>query len=94
MVNMLEARDKSGRLISLSRERLRHILAHPEMTNQVEQITETLLKPDTIIPFEYDPAVHFYFTYFKERRKYLFVSVKYLNGTGFIITAYYTDKIR
>lgn len=86
--------DKSKREIYLSKERWFHIQRHPEMSNQIEQIKETLIQPNTIIKFEYDPNVHFYYKYYKERREYLFISVKYLNGNGFIITSFYTDKIK
>lgn len=91
---VLVVNDKSGRRIHLSRERWTHILRHPEMVNQLENIEETLKNPNKIIQFEIDPAVHFYFRYFKPKSQYLFVSVKYLNGQGFIITSFYTDKIK
>ena len=58
------------------------------------EIKETLQKPDLIQEFEYDSQVRFYFHYYKEKREYLFISVKYLNGTGFIITSFTTDKIK
>ena len=67
---------------------------HPEMSNQIESIKNTLEKPDVIIQFEYDLDVRFYYKYYKERKGYLFISVKYLNGKGYIITSFYTDKIK
>ncbi len=91
---IIEIVDIYGRRIHLSRERWSHILKHPEMANQMEQIRETLEHPDTIIHSQSDPQVHFYFKYYKEKREYLFISVKYLNGDGFIITSHYTDKIK
>lgn len=91
---ILEIVDTSGRRIHLSRERWLHILKHPEMVNQVEQIRATLEHPDVIIQASSDPQVHFYFKYYKERREYLFISIKYLNGEGFIITSHYTDKLK
>ena len=62
-------------------------------SGQIEQIKETLTNPDKITKFDYDPDVRFYYRYYKERKEYLFVSVKYLNGEGFIITSFHTDKI-
>ena len=44
--------------------------------------------------FSYDVAVSFYYRYYKEKKQYLFVSVKYLSGEGFVITTFYTDKIK
>ena len=91
---IFETEDKSGRKIHLSKERWAHIQKHPGMSDQIEQIKETLENPNVINKFEYDPDVRFYYKYYKERKEYLFISVKYLNGKGFIITALYTDKIK
>ena len=93
MPRVFETKEKSGRTVYLSSERLHHILKHPEMVNQLEQIKDTLYQPDKITRVEYDPDVRFYYRYYKEKGQYLFVSVKYLNGEGFIITSFYTDKI-
>ena len=90
---VFETRDKTGRLIRLTSERWKHILKHPEMTNQLEQIKETLQKPDFIQEIEEDPEVRCYYKYYKERREYLHVSIKLLNGAAFVITSFYTDKI-
>ena len=73
--------DKSKRQIHLSDERWKHIHKHPESGEYfLERVKETLRKPDKIIQFEFDVQVHFYFRYYKDRREYLFISVKYLNG--------------
>lgn len=94
MILIFEIEDKSGRKIHLSKERWSHIQKHPEMVSKIEHIKETLKYPDAIKEFEYDPEVHFYYRFYKERREYLFISVRYLNGNGFIITSFYTDKIK
>jgi len=94
MAFIFEIKDKTGRTIHLTKERWAHIQKHPEMVNQLENIKETLQKPDIIHEFEYDQQVRFYFRYYKEKREYLFISIKYLNGNGFIITSFYTDKIK
>ena len=94
MPRIFESKDKSGRNIYLTDERWKHILKHPEMDNQLEQIKHTLLHPDTITKIEQDPDVRFYYKYYKNRKEYLFISIKYLNGEGFIITSFYTDKIK
>lgn len=73
MPRIFETKDKSGRNIYLIDERWRHILKHPEMANQMEQIKDTLLHPDTITTVDYDPDVHFYYRHYKtERGTYLF----------------------
>jgi hypothetical protein len=93
MNRIFEVQDKTGRKIHLSKERWSHIQRHPEMSNQIDQIIETLKSPQTIRTFEYDSNVKFYYRYYKNTGQYLFVSVKYLNGEGFIITSFFTDKI-
>ncbi len=94
MTFVFEIQDVTGRKIHLSTERWKHIQQHPEMTNKCEEIEETLISPDVITDFKYDEQVHFYYKYDKIRREYLFVSVKYLNGKGFIITSFYVDCIK
>lgn len=93
-MNLFETIDKSGRAIYLTQERWNHIQKHPRMSGQIEQIKETLQHPDVIIPFEFESNIYFYYHYYKKNRDYLFISVKYLNGKGFIITSFYTDKIK
>ncbi len=83
MIWILEMVDTSGRKIHLSRERWSHILKHPEMANQVEQIRETLERPDAIIQSQSDQQVHFYFKYYKEKQEYLFISVKHEKSEAF-----------
>ena len=87
-------KDKSERSIHLSKERWAHVQKHLGMSNAIEHIKETLRYPDAITKFEYDPQIRFYYRYYKERKEYLFVSVKYLNGEGFIVTSFYTDKVK
>lgn len=94
MSRIFETEDATGRKIYLTKERLAHILKHPEMANQLKQIEDVLVHPDKITTTDYDADVRFYYRYYKERREFLFISVKYLNGEGFIITSYYTDRIQ
>lgn len=94
MSYILKIIDKSRRVITLSRERWSHIQEHPRMSGQIGKIEETLISPDVIKGFEYDEKVYFYYRYYKDAREYLLVLVKYLNGKGFIITSFFTDKIK
>ena len=93
-MHIFEKKDKTGRIIYLSSERFKHIQKHLESIEQLEELKETLINPDKIIEFEFDNNVRFYFRFNKAKKAYLFISVKYLNGTGFIITSFYTDKIK
>ena len=66
-------------------------MEHSEV-NDLTEIEDALIKPDILHESDYDENVSWYFKYNKKRKEYLMVSVKYLNGTGYIITAYYTSK--
>lgn len=93
---IFETRDKTGRRIYLTKERQSHICKHPEMRGKIEAIEETLKNPVKITDYEFDQDVRYYYRYYKQRAsraKYLRVIVKYLNGYGFIITAYFVEQI-
>lgn len=93
---VFETIDKSGRKIHLSKERLKHIQKHPHMPDPLIGIELTLKNPITIRYFEDDETVRYFYREFKNMlpiERYLLVSVKYLNGTGFVITSFFTNKI-
>jgi hypothetical protein len=93
---LLELIDKTGRKIHLSEERYKHIQKHPYMHDSLETIKRAIQNPTTLRYNEEDDTIRFFYKEFKENNsfeKYLFVSVKYLNGEGFIITSFYTNKI-
>ena len=94
-MNVFETQDKSGRKIHLSKKQWTHIgIEHPEVKD-IEQIKETLIKPIKITcPLE---EKVYYYQYFKHRPdpdKYLLVIVRYLNGTGFVISAYFVNYMQ
>lgn len=84
-----------SRKIRLTKERWRHITReHPEVTD-IEELKAAVQKPLTVTPSVYDPEnVAWHYRYNKEKKRYLMVAVKYLNGDGFIITCHYTRKIK
>lgn len=91
-MNIFELVDKTGRNIRLTKKQWTHIRQdHPDVTE--EQIAKTLLNPIKITK-EYKNKM-FYYRYFekrKHRNKFLRTIVKYLNGDGFIITAYFVSR--
>ena len=96
MDTIFEITDKNGKRIHLSKERWRHISKHPHMHDQLENIKSTIQNPITIRCNEDDESVAYYYKEFKNNdseERYLLVSVKYLNGNGFIITSFFTNKI-
>lgn len=95
---VFEIEDKTGRKIHLTKERWRHITApsspHTYMTNYLEEIQQTLIRPDKIVHSVYDYERFRYYKYYKDKEQFLRVIVRYLNGTGFVITAYFVASIR
>ena len=82
----------------MSKERWNHINQdHPEMANYIEEIKETLQKPDKTITFSFDKNIKYYYKYLKNissSAKYLLAIVKYLNGEGYIVTSYFVRRIK
>ncbi|PIN89660.1 hypothetical protein COU57_05670 [Candidatus Pacearchaeota archaeon CG10_big_fil_rev_8_21_14_0_10_32_14] len=96
MTIAFKTKDKNGKIVHLSNERLKHIQRHPYMDDPLENIKITLNEPTTIINSEEDKSIKYFYKEFKNRDKferYLFVSVKYLNNHGFIITSFFTNRI-
>lgn len=97
MSRLFEIVDKTGRKIRLTKERWTHITSpqsqHPYMIDYLEEIKNTIIKPTLIIPHKFDETKRNYYRYLKNKKLYLLVSVKYLNGEGYIITAFITRKI-
>lgn len=90
--------DSKKREIRLSEERKNHLIsAHPEIMNQFNKITMTLLDPDCIIRSRTDHDVELYYRLFETTpvtRKHLCVVVKSKDKDVFIITAYFTDTVK
>ena len=85
---VFEIIDKTGRKIRLAKKQYSHISKkHPAVANYIEEIKETLQKPDAITESEIDENVRFYYKYYKHLispNKYILVIVKYLNFGNFL----------
>ena len=94
---ILEMTDKTGKKIHLSKERWSHIRKkHPEIEN-IELIEQTINNPNKTVQYIFDENIHYFCRYFKNLKppkQYLIVIVKYLNGGGFIVTAYLEKDIK
>lgn len=97
MNNVFEIKDKTGRKIRLTKKQWEHIASpsspHAYMTNYLEEIEQTLISPDKIISSIYDNYKSSYYKYYKNKKEYLKIIVKYLNGDGFVISAYFVKNI-
>lgn len=94
---MILLKDYLGRDIRLTDNRWEHIITRTEMVDQKEKIKETLLNPDKIKRSKHDSEVLLYYRLYEKTpvtKKYLMVAVKVENGVGFILTSFFTDKIK
>ena len=90
---LFEVIDKKGKIVRLTEAGLKHIQKdHPDVN--IEEIKLTLEMPTKITTSQYDDNVKWHYRLNKTLKEYLLVAVKYLNGEAFIITAYYTKKIK
>jgi hypothetical protein len=95
MSNIFEIIDKTGRKIRLTKRQWIHIITkHPDLFEKEEKIKETLEKPEIILMHKFDRNTRNYCKYDKNEKAYLLVAVRYLNGEGFVITSFYTRKIK
>lgn len=67
-------------------------LKHPELEGQILQLVKTLQYPIQVWQSKNDKAVKIY--YLKINKKYFCAICKHYNKQGFLITAYYTYKIK
>lgn len=96
MSNIFEIVDKTGRNIRLTQKPWLHITTkHPYMANYLEEIKETLIFPTKIVQHPKGNLFDYY-KYYKQRQelKFLKVVVKYLNGDGFVLSAYFVPQIK
>lgn len=93
----MDLKDVWGHSVSLTDERKAHLLEHPEMTEQENKLAETLLEPDSVIQSRSDDTIRLFYRFYKQLTigdKYLCIVEKYIEGNAFIITAYFTDKVK
>ena len=67
---VFQIKDKTGKLVYLTKERHKHILKHPKMHDQIDVIKDIIRNP-TIIRFnEDDVKVIYYYKDYKPKDKY------------------------
>jgi len=94
---MLKVRSKLEKVIRLDEDSWRHVLGHPEMENQRSRVKETLVDPDEVRESVRSSSIWLFYKLYTETpvsKKYLLVAVQVLNGEGFIVTAFFTDKVK
>ena len=93
---IFEIVDKTGREIRLTKKQWKHFMKrHPHIQKYIEEIKQTLQFPDKMIDQIPDKCYYYKnYKYLKSPNRFIMVVVKYLNGTGFIITAYLMEKAK
>lgn len=89
--------DLFGNEVRLTSERLEHIEAREEMKNQLVKIKETLLRPEKVVLSKHDKNVYLYYKNYQKTpvtNKLLSVIVNIALDDAFILTAFFTDKIK
>ena len=89
--------DYQGCSVRLTEERLTHILQHPELANMEDEIEITLQNPEQVRRSRTDQTVLISYRYYTGTLigdKWLCVVVKYFTSDAFVLTAYFTDKIK
>ncbi len=98
MMGMLKLPDVRGRLVRLTDERREHLeTSHPEMSGQTPRIVETLQQPDRVVRSRTGEGIELFYRLYEESpvtTKYMCVVVKILSGDNFVVTAYYTDRVK
>ena len=93
-MRLFEVIDRKNRLIYLTSIGWKHICSeHPDIVNDFERIKDTVLRPLLKRKSYDETTVGLYYKYYKDKREYLIVIAKYLNGEGFVLTSFYIEKI-
>ena len=89
-----EVKASTGKVIRTTRSHWELIvkLKHPEIDGKENVVKECLSTPSEVIKSSDDSDVYLY--YLAYEKYYICVIVRHLNGDGFIITAYITDRIK
>lgn len=93
---VFEVTDPANKKIRLLRKSYKHMNErHPELQDCWEMIKSVLQFPDSITESELDSTIRYFYKHVKQKRrlgKFLRVVVKYLNGSGIILTAHFISK--
>ena len=89
--------DCFGTSVRLTDERLTHILGHAEMVGMADKLERVLQRPSEVRRSRSDDDVKLFYEFYMQTQvggKWLCAVVKYLPDDAFVITAYFTDKVK
>lgn len=90
-------KDHEGLAIRLTKERLDHIIEHPEMVALESAIEDTLSGPERVVESFSDPEARLYYRFYLGTAvgdKFVCVVVKVTGDDAFVLTAYLTDRVK
>ncbi len=89
-----EVASKLGKKVYVTKSRWELIIQrkHLELEGKEKEVKETLTEPEEIRQSKSDDSVYLYYKHYGKLS--LSVVIKHKNGEGFIITGYYTDRIK
>jgi hypothetical protein len=89
-----EVTSSLGKRITISVEYWQKIVEtkHPIMRDREEPVKQTLTSPESVRRSKKDQAIYLY--YRGTEGRFCCVVAKHLNGEGFVVTTYLTDKIK
>lgn len=82
---------------TLTAKRRKHILEHPEMKNQLGRMNEALRNPDIVKRSIRSENILLFYKHYPTTpvtEKILCVIVRATHEEGFILTAYFTDRLK
>lgn len=96
--SVFEVVSKFTKRIILTKGKYAHVCEkHPEVFGELEKMKETLVSPQIVRRSMYDEKVWLFYRFFEETvvtEKYLMVAVRIFNEEGFVVTSYFTDKVK
>lgn len=94
MTILLRVATPLGKYVRTTEEYWRYIVTfkHPSMAGNIREVELALADPDNIRKSRSDDRVYLY--YRRAGNRIICVAVRHLNGDGFIITAYFTKKVK
>jgi len=94
---VFEVKWYDGNLIRLTHVQWLHIVFfHPEVEGELDKVEQTLKEPEMVVEGATSDTKVCYkmFRTTPVSKKYLAIVVKILDGEGFIMTSYFTKRIR
>lgn len=82
--------DRFGKLVRLTDERIEHILEHPEMSQLLPCVDETIRNPEIVRISRSDCMVRLHYAFLRETlfgSKWHCVVIKYQQQNAFVVTA-------